>query len=177
MRDVWKAMLPVSGSPLAGLPFAAWCNPGIARAAPIVLDGDQFQIHPSPSAPAKAWRVTIAVRDAPPSWSEFERAVAGDIVDLAAISLTGDRVIATLTGCTDAIGVSVFDPQPVLHLRASPVVWLRGCRGAVLCRPIAQSIDYLRGFDHIVADSIAQGAAIQAALRRAYRGPDIRVVA
>lgn len=175
MLDSWRSMRSVSQSPLARVPFAAWCSPLGVRAAPIVLDGDTFQLHPSPSAPAKAWRIIIAVRDAAPSWTEFERAVAGDIVDLAAISLNGDRVIATMTGCTDAIGVSAFDPQPSIHLRASPVDWLRGCHGAVLCRPVAQSIDFLRGFQAIITDTVAHGEAVQAALRRAYHGPDIKV--
>lgn len=177
MLDLWQPLRAVSRSPLAGVPFAAWCGPLGVRAAPIVLEGDTFQLHPNPSAPAKAWRIIIAVRDAAPSWSEFERAVAGDIVDLAAISLNGDRVIATLTGTTDAIGVSVFDPQPSIHLRPSPVDWLRGCRGAVLCRPVAQSIDFLRTFATIVTDTPEHGEAIQSALRRAYRGPDIKVAA
>jgi hypothetical protein len=157
------------------MPFAAWCSPLGVRVAPIVLEGDTFQLHPSPSAPAKAWRIIIAVRDAAPSWTEIERAVAGDIVDLAAISLNGDRVIATLTGTTDAIGVSVFAPQPSIHLRPSPVDWLRGCRGAVLCRPVAQSAPFLRQFDTIITDTVAHGEVIQAALRRAYQGPMLKV--
>lgn len=172
----FHALRAVANSPLRDCPIAVWCHPLLVRAAPIVLEHGIFQIHPGPAREG-AWRPVMAIRDGFPSWSDQERAIGGDIIDLAAISLNGDRVIGTLLGLADAIGSPQSEPSRSIHLRGSPAAWLRGCDGAVLTRSLAASADWLRQFDVIVADTPAHGEGVQAALRRAYRGPDIRVAA
>jgi hypothetical protein len=46
-----------------------------------------------------------------------------------------------------------------------------------LCKPLAQCVPFLRQFDQIVTDTVEQGEAIQAALRRQYQGPKVRIAA
>jgi hypothetical protein len=167
----------VAESPLADLPYAKFCHPILARAAPIFVECGQFNIHPDPKPPIKSWRVIVAAREAPPSWSEMERAIYGDVIDMAAISLSGDRVIASRTGWLNAIGVDENFPPDIIHVRATPLLWLRSVQGAFLCKPLAQCVPYLRQFDQIVTDTVEQGEAIQAALRRQYQGPKVRIAA
>lgn len=160
-------------------------RPAIVGAAPIILDGGQFQLHPDPStAPERAWRPIVAIRIGSPSWPDDHCATAGEIVDFAALSPAADRVIATLYGYADVMGHppnELFTAARIgrtdIYLRTAPSNWLKDLRGAVLVRPVHQSILFLRQFETVIVDEIDYGTMIERALRRAYRGPQVRVVA
>lgn len=175
-HDTFHALPSLIASPISSIPIAAYCHPFIVRAAPIVAEHGIFQIHPiGHKAPARAWRPIIAIRDGFPSWTDLERAIAGDIIDLAAISLDGSKVIATLIGHANVIGSPQSENPESIYLRETPAAWLRGLGGAVLCQSPILSARFLRGFQTIVTDTVAYGETIQAALRRDYRGPAIAV--
>ena len=171
----------VTASPLA----ANWhlpIRPTILRAAPIVADGGEFQLHPDPvRAHPAAWRPIIAVRVGLPSWSDERCAVAGEVVDFAALRPDAGRVSAAFNGYADVAGSppdEVFASArggSVLRLRRTPADWLADLQGAVLLRTLIDAAPFLRMFTRIVADDLPHGEAIDRALRRAYRGPEIHV--
>ncbi len=171
----------VTQSPLAG----AWnlpLRPTIVRAAPITTSGTEFQIHPAfASAPPRAWRPIVAIRVGLPSWDDFKCAVAGEIIDFAALSPSADRVIATHDGLVDLIGNppdELFSDARGLrsiNLRSTPAIWIGDLTGAVLVRSLAASAAFLRQFDKIVCDDLRHAESLQSALRREYAGPSVRV--
>ena len=173
----------ITQSPLA----ATWSlplRPTILRAAPVVVDGLEFQIHPAANdAPHRAWRPVVAIRVGLPSWDDFRCAVAGEVIDYAALSPAADRVLATHDQLADVIGNPPDElfcdarGQRLIRLRRTPAAWLADLTGAVLVRSLAASTAFLRDFDAVVADDVKHGEAIQAALKRDYAGPSIRVAA
>ena len=175
-HDTFHALPALASSPILTVPIAPYCHPFIVRAAPISVEHGLFQIHPlGHKAPARAWRPIIAIRDGFPSWTDRERAIDGDIIDIAAISLDGSKVLATLIGHAEVIGSPQSETPDTIYLRETPAAWLRGLDGAVLCQSPIISARFLRGFQTIVTDTVAYGEAVQAALRRDYRGPSIAV--
>lgn len=158
----------------------------LVRVAPIVRDGSGWQFHPrGDDAPLGAWRWIVAVRDGcpitPHGWTDMAHhcgnAMCEPIVDLAALSIDFRRSLGTLYGVVDVIGT----PQEpgwndALRLRRDPLAWMTGCmHGVALLRPVADCAAYLRGFSEIITDDLRHGQVIEAALRRAYAGPTIRV--
>lgn len=182
MDEIDFLRLPrILNSPLA----ARWAfpqRPSILAAAPIILEGGEFQIHPDPStAPERAWRPIIAIRIGSASWPDQRCAIAGDIIDFAALSPAADRVIGLFYGTADVIGnppdelFAAARGVPWIHIRRTPADWLNDLCGAVLVRPIQDSTRFLRQFATVIVDEISHGTAIERALRRAYTGPEVRL--
>ncbi len=171
----------ITDSPLASV-WHLPIRPTIVRAAPIVLDGGEFQLHPDPArAPQLAWLPIATVRIGLPSWSDERCAIAGECVEFVALRPDATRVVATFNGYADVIGSppdELFASArggSILRLRRSPAPWLLDLQGAVLLRPAIDAAPFLRMFKTVICDDVPHGDAIDRALRRAYRGPEIRV--
>lgn len=172
----------VTDSPLA----ANWhlpIRPTIIRAAPITVDGGEFQLHPDPArAHPLAWHPIAAVRIGLPSWSDEKCAVAGECVEFVALRPDASRVVAQFNHYADVIGTppdELFASArggSILRLRPSPAHWLTDLQGAVLLRPAIDAAPFIRTFRTVVCDDVRHGDQIDKALNRAYKGPEIRVL-
>ena len=173
----------ITQSPLA----ANWhlpIRPTIIRAAPIMFDCGEFQLHPDPtSAHPGAWHPIAAVRVGLPSWDDERCAVAGECVEFAALRPDASRVVAQFNHYADVLGSPPDElfasarGASVLRLRRNPAAWLADLTGAVLLRPFPDAAPFVRTFQFVVCDDLRHGEVVDRALRRAYKGPQIRVVA
>lgn len=202
-RAALPAYSPLRG---LDLPPVAQRWPGqILRAAPIFREGDFFQVHPAGKrAPARAWHWIVPIRDAPaspigasaslgrfvgtPAFDEardllhridvLDECLFGEIIDLVAVARDLSRPRARLCGTSPVLGCQDYPEYESIRVFSTVGAWLaNGCRGVVMVGDDAENLRFLSQFDDVVADDLSHGERLQAALKRAYAGPAIKVAA
>jgi hypothetical protein len=185
-RRVYSADLIARVFPTVTSPSVLALLDGVLTLAPVVDQGELFQLAPDldKPAPVRAHRWLVAVRgwaawqvEGEPGETEAaalrdalgaaaEPLMGSDVRDIAACDATLSRVRAVLTADADALGT--VDPDAPLRLVQSPMAWLRGLAAGVLPLGTASQKQALLRAQRapIICDDLAHGEAVQRFMRR-----------
>lgn len=195
-------------SPLRGLPIPPLAHrwPGqILRAAPIVRNGENFQIHPcGKEAPDRAWHWIVPVRaalDEPIDTSAIltsfigsplfveahdlinrshviTECLFGEIIDLVAVSRDLSRIIGCMHGNSPILGRQEYPDHRSIRVFRTVNRWMRAnCFGVVMLGSDYDTKQFLDNFKSVVTDDVKHGESLLRAMKRVYAGPEIMVAA